>query len=139
LLLARLLAQPANLLVLDEPTNDLDIETLELLENMLLEYSGTLLLVSHDRAFLNNLVTSTLVMEGGGQVREYVGGYDDWQRQRQAELEESETRTQRKPLLPADAAVEATGWNQEAELQGTARPRSRTARISRTAGADRSA
>jgi ABC transport system ATP-binding/permease protein len=107
LLLARLLAQPANLLVLDEPTNDLDIETLELLENMLLEYSGTLLLVSHDRAFLNNLVTSTLVMEGGGQVREYVGGYDDWQRQRQAELEESETRTQRKPLLPADAAVEA--------------------------------
>jgi ABC transport system ATP-binding/permease protein len=107
LLMARLLAQPANLLVLDEPTNDLDIETLELLENMLLEYSGTLLLVSHDRAFLNNLVTSTLVMEGDGQVREYVGGYDDWQRQRQAELEEAEARVQRKTTLPAEAAVES--------------------------------
>lgn len=82
LLLARLFAQPANLLVMDEPTNDLDIETLELLEDMLLEFSGTLLLVSHDRAFLNNLVTSTLVMEGSGQVGEYVGGYDDWLRQR---------------------------------------------------------
>jgi ATP-binding cassette subfamily F protein uup len=84
LLLARLLAQPANLLVLDEPTNDLDIETLEMLEDLLLEYSGTLLLVSHDRAFLNNLVTSTLVLDETGQVNEYVGGYDDWQRQSQA-------------------------------------------------------
>lgn len=85
LLLARLFARPANLLVLDEPTNDLDIETLELLEDLLLEYSGTLLLVSHDRAFLNNLVTSTLVLDGSGQVSEYVGGYDDWQRQKAAE------------------------------------------------------
>jgi ABC transport system ATP-binding/permease protein len=102
LLLARLLAQPANLLVLDEPTNDLDIETLELLENLLLAYSGTLLLVSHDRAFLNNLVTSTLVMSGDGEVREYVGGYDDWQRQRQAELAEEEAKTQaKKPAVPA--------------------------------------
>lgn len=82
LLLARLFAQPANLLVMDEPTNDLDIETLELLEDMLLEFNGTLLLVSHDRAFLNNLVTGTLVMEGDGLVGEYVGGYDDWLRQR---------------------------------------------------------
>jgi ABC transport system ATP-binding/permease protein len=102
LLLARLLAQPANLLVLDEPTNDLDIETLELLENLLLDFSGTLLLVSHDRAFLNNLVTSTLVMDGDGTVREYVGGYDDWQRQRQAELAAEEVQMQRKkPAAPA--------------------------------------
>jgi ATP-binding cassette subfamily F protein uup len=85
LLLARLFARPANLLVLDEPTNDLDIETLELLEDLLLDYSGTLLLVSHDRAFLNNLVTSTLVLDGSGRVSEYVGGYDDWQRQKAEE------------------------------------------------------
>jgi ATP-binding cassette subfamily F protein uup len=85
LLLARLFAHPANLLVMDEPTNDLDIETLELLEDLLLEYSGTLLLVSHDRAFLNNLVTSTLILDQNGRVREYVGGYDDWQRQKQVE------------------------------------------------------
>jgi len=78
LMLARLFAKPANVLVLDEPTNDLDLETLELLEDLLVEYSGTLLLVSHDRAFLNNVVTSTLVFEGGGQVIEYAGGYDDW-------------------------------------------------------------
>ncbi len=84
LLLARLFARPANLLVLDEPTNDLDIETLEILEDLLLDYTGTLLLVSHDRAFLNNLVTSTLVLDGSGQVSETVGGYDDWQRQNQA-------------------------------------------------------
>ncbi len=85
LLLARLFARPANLLVLDEPTNDLDIETLELLEDMLLAYHGTLLLVSHDRAFLNNLVTSTIVLDGAGNAKEYVGGYDDWLRQRQDE------------------------------------------------------
>ena len=82
LLLARLFAQPANLLVMDEPTNDLDVETLELLEELLLEYQGTLLLVSHDRAFLDNAVTSTLVFEGDGRIGEYVGGYTDWLRQR---------------------------------------------------------
>ena len=82
LLLARLFAQPANLLVMDEPTNDLDIVTLELLEEQLMGYTGTLLLVSHDRAFINNVVTSTLVFEEGGEVGEYVGGYDDWLRQR---------------------------------------------------------
>ncbi|MBN1911544.1 MAG: ATP-binding cassette domain-containing protein [Pirellulales bacterium] len=82
LLLARLLARPSNLLVLDEPTNDLDIETLELLEELLMDYPGTLLLVSHDREFLNNVVTSTLVLEGDGQIREYAGGYDDWLTQR---------------------------------------------------------
>ena len=81
LLLAKLFARPSNILVLDEPTNDLDIETLELLEDLLLEYSGTVLVVSHDRAFLNNVVTSTLVFEGKGRVQEYAGGYDDWLRQ----------------------------------------------------------
>jgi ATP-binding cassette subfamily F protein uup len=84
LLLARLFAQPANLLVLDEPTNDLDIETLELLEELLIDYRGTILLVSHDRAFLDNVVTSTLVFEGAGKVQEYVGGYSDWARLRAA-------------------------------------------------------
>jgi ATP-binding cassette subfamily F protein uup len=82
LLLARLFTQPANLLVLDEPTNDLDADTLELLEELLTDYSGTVLVVSHDRAFLNNLVTSVLAFEGAGKVNEYVGGYDDWLRQR---------------------------------------------------------
>ncbi|HEX2082696.1 MAG TPA: ATP-binding cassette domain-containing protein, partial [Xanthomonadaceae bacterium] len=82
LLLARLFAQPSNLLVMDEPTNDLDVETLELLEELLSDYAGTLLLVSHDRDFLDNVVTSTLAMEGGGRVGEYVGGYSDWLRQR---------------------------------------------------------
>jgi ATP-binding cassette subfamily F protein uup len=84
LLLARLFAKPANLLVLDEPTNDLDIESLELLEATLQEYRGTLLLVSHDRAFLDNVVTQTLAAEGGGRWREYVGGYSDWLAQRPA-------------------------------------------------------
>jgi ATP-binding cassette subfamily F protein uup len=78
LLLARLFAKPSNLLVMDEPTNDLDAETLELLEEMVANYSGTLLLVSHDRAFIDNVVTSTLVFEGGGRINEYVGGYTDW-------------------------------------------------------------
>ena len=87
LLLARLFAKPSNVLVLDEPTNDLDVETLDLLEELLEEYAGTLLLVSHDREFLNNVVTSTLVLAGGGEVREYVGGYDDWLRQAAAEKE----------------------------------------------------
>ena len=82
LLLAKLFAQPSNLLVMDEPTNDLDVETLELLEELLADYPGTLLLVSHDRDFLDNVVTSTIVMEGGGRIGEYVGGYSDWLRQR---------------------------------------------------------
>ncbi|MFC4765276.1 ATP-binding cassette domain-containing protein [Dyella koreensis] len=84
LLLAKLFAQPSNLLVMDEPTNDLDVETLELLEELLTEYQGTLLLVSHDREFLDNVVSSTLVLEGNGQIGEYVGGYSDWLRQRPA-------------------------------------------------------
>jgi len=84
LLLAKLFAQPSNLLVMDEPTNDLDVETLELLEELLTDYQGTLLLVSHDRAFLDNVVSSTLVLEGNGQIGEYIGGYSDWLRQRPA-------------------------------------------------------
>lgn len=82
LLLARLFSKPSNVLVMDEPTNDLDIETMELLEELLLDYPGTLLLVSHDRAFLNNVVTSTIVLEGDGVINEYSGGYDDWLSQR---------------------------------------------------------
>jgi ABC transport system ATP-binding/permease protein len=85
LLLARLLTRPMNVLVLDEPTNDLDIETLELLESYLVDWPGTLLLVSHDRAFIDHVVTSTLVFEGNGKVQEYVGGYQDWLRQRAVE------------------------------------------------------
>lgn len=81
LLLARLFSKPANVLVLDEPTNDLDVETLELLESILVDFSGTVLLVSHDRAFLDNVVSSSLVFEGNGVVREYVGGFEDWLRQ----------------------------------------------------------
>lgn len=82
LLLAQLFSRPANVLVMDEPTNDLDIETLELLEELLLDYPGTLFLVSHDRAFLDNVVTSCLAFEGDGRVKEYIGGYSDWLRQR---------------------------------------------------------
>ena len=81
-LLAKLFTRPSNVLVMDEPTNDLDIDTLELLEEMLMEYEGTVLLVSHDREFLNNVVTSTIAFEGKGRLAEYVGGYDDWLRQR---------------------------------------------------------
>jgi ATP-binding cassette subfamily F protein uup len=83
-MLAKIFAQSSNVLVLDEPTNDLDVETLDLLEELLVEYQGTVLLVSHDRAFINNVVTETLVFEGNGQITEYVGGYDDWLQQRSA-------------------------------------------------------
>ena len=85
LLLAKLFTLPANVLVLDEPTNDLDAETLDLLEEMLVAFNGTVLLVSHDRDFLNTVVTSTIALEGGGRANEYVGGYDDWLRQRPRE------------------------------------------------------
>jgi len=84
LLLAKLFIKPANVLVLDEPTNDLDVDTLELLEELLLNYTGTVLIVSHDRAFINNLVTSCFVFEGEGKISEYVGSYDDWLRQKSA-------------------------------------------------------
>jgi len=82
LMLAKILSQPANLLVLDEPTNDLDVETLELLEEMLVDYSGTVILISHDRTFLNNIVSSTIVMEGKAIIKQYVGGYDNYMDQK---------------------------------------------------------
>ncbi len=104
LLLARLFAKPANLLALDEPTNDLDLETLELLEDLLLAYEGTLLLVTHDRELLNNVVDGTLAMEPGGKVGEYAGGYDDWVRQdpaRRQPAAEPRAAQPEKPGTPA--------------------------------------
>ncbi|MBT3321544.1 MAG: ATP-binding cassette domain-containing protein [Anaerolineae bacterium] len=101
LLLARLLARPTNLLVLDEPTNDLDIDTLEIMENMLLEYPGTLILVTHDRTFLDNLVTSTLILSGDGQVRNFIGGYDDWQKEKEAEKKKETKKKSKKASSPA--------------------------------------
>jgi ATP-binding cassette subfamily F protein uup len=118
LLLARLFSRPANVLVLDEPTNDLDIETLELLEALLQEYAGTLFLVSHDREFLDNVVTQTIASEGGGGWKEYAGGYSDWQRARS------------KPVPPAAAQKTAAleprrrapsgklGYKEQRELAG---------------------
>jgi ABC transport system ATP-binding/permease protein len=107
LLLARLLTRPVNVLVLDEPTNDLDLETLELLEEQLLEWAGTLLLVSHDRRFLENVVTSTIAYEGDGRWREYVGGYEDWLRQRTSATE-------------ARIAARATGGSASARVASAA-------------------
>jgi ATP-binding cassette subfamily F protein uup len=100
LLLARLFSRPANLLVLDEPTNDLDVETLELLEELLLNYQGTLLLVSHDRSFLDRTVTSTLVLDGSGRVGEFVGGYSDWLHQQSAQRV-----SKKRAKVPAQEAV----------------------------------
>jgi len=108
LFLARLFTNPSNFLVMDEPTNDLDIETLELLEELLVEYSGTLILVSHDRAFLNNVVTSTMVLEGNGIINEYPGGYDDWLNQRKT---------------AAPVRVQENKESKNAELQETYRER----------------
>jgi len=105
LLLARLFAQPANVLILDEPTNDLDIESLDLLEAALQDYAGTLLLVSHDRAFLDNVVTQTVAAEGDGLWREYAGGYSDWLRQRPAPVAEVKAATK----APSSARSRAGG------------------------------
>ena len=109
LLLARLFARPANLLVMDEPTNDLDIDTLELLEDLLLDYNGTLLLVSHDREFLNNLVTSTISLDGKGNTSEYVGGYDDWIRQSKALEKAAEELKANKAQAKPDKAISLEG------------------------------
>jgi len=121
--LARILSRPCNLLVLDEPTNDLDLETLDLLEDMLLEFQGTLLVVSHDRAFLDNVVTSTLVFEGNGRWREYVGGYSDWVRQKQSEAPEPPARPAKPKAIRATsrarrggAAGPSFGFNEKREL-----------------------
>ena len=121
LLLARLFARPSNLLVMDEPTNDLDVETLELLEEMVANYAGTLLLVSHDRAFLDNVVTSTLVFEGRGQINEYVGGYSDWLRQR---------RDVAAPAPPVSVSTAAQAESGAAATPEMARPRAKARRLS---------
>ncbi len=92
LLLAKLFAKPSNILIMDEPTNDLDIETLDLLEELLIDYKGTLLIVSHDREFLNHVAMSTIAFEGNGQIYEYIGGYDDWLNQRRTPITNSESR-----------------------------------------------
>ena len=114
LLLARLFTRSSNLLVMDEPTNDLDIETMELLEDYLMKYAGTVLLVSHDRAFVNNVVTSTLVFEGAGNVKEYVGGYDDWLRQRIVETKP--VKNLKDTPVPAIRQKVKFGFRQQKEL-----------------------
>ena len=101
LMLARLFTRPSNLLVLDEPTNDLDIETLDLLEDLLMNYTGTILLVSHDRTLINNIATSTLVFEGSSVVKEYVGGYDDWLRQRPQQARPNKASIKKHDAPPA--------------------------------------
>ncbi|MDP2758305.1 MAG: ATP-binding cassette domain-containing protein, partial [Desulfurivibrionaceae bacterium] len=120
LLLAKLFTQPFNVLVMDEPTNDLDVETLELLEELLLDFEGTLLLVSHDRAFLNNVVTSTLVFEGEGRVEEYAGGYDDWLVQRAqapASAAKPEKREKKETVPSNKAAAKKLSYKEERELE----------------------
>jgi ABC transport system ATP-binding/permease protein len=121
LLLAKLFTRPSNVLVLDEPTNDLDIETLELLESLLVEYQGTVLLVSHDRAFLNDVATSTLVIETGGRVKEYDGGYDDYLRQRPAEVptgrESTGAASKAKPLSSAREQPRKLSFKERKELE----------------------
>ncbi len=108
-LLAKLFSQPANLLVLDEPTNDLDIETLELLEEIILNFDGTILLVSHDRTFLDSVVTSTLVFESPGELKEYVGGYQDWLRQRSSQNVSVKKASQKSEPEQSKEGVQATG------------------------------
>ena len=118
LMLARLFTRPSNLLVLDEPTNDLDIETLDILEDLLINYTGTILIVSHDRTFINNIVTSTMVFEGGSVVKEYVGGYDDWLDQRPDETKQGMTSS-RKRIIPSVRAPKARiklGFSEQREL-----------------------
>lgn len=105
LLLAKLFIKPANVLVLDEPTNDLDVDTLELLEELLLNYTGTVLIVSHDRAFINNLVTSCFVFEGKGKISEYVGSYDDWIRQRPATKSKKTHKSEQVAITPHSTAT----------------------------------
>ncbi|MBU1979842.1 MAG: ATP-binding cassette domain-containing protein, partial [Gammaproteobacteria bacterium] len=120
LLLARLFTRPANVLVLDEPTNDLDIETLELLEELLLEYSGTLFLVSHDRTFLDNVVTSTIAFEGDGHLAEYAGGYEDWLRYRprpETEAEKKAAAAKPKPAQGKPAAKAKLSFKELRELE----------------------
>ena len=115
LLLARIFTHPANVLVLDEPTNDLDIETLELLEELLADYQGTLLLVSHDRYFLDRVITSSIVFEGNGQLSEYVGGYEDWQRQKSSDVGKS-TGTRTRNPRPKSKTKNKLSYREQQEL-----------------------
>src|SRR5208283_4446464 len=122
LFLARLFTKPSNFLVMDEPTNDLDIETQELLEELLMEYSGTLLLVSHDRSFLNNVVTSTMIMEPEGQISEFTGVYDCWVNQRQTrELGENNkprtTSLKEAPKFFKPVTLRKLSFKEERELE----------------------
>ena len=117
LLLARLFSKPSNVLVLDEPTNDLDAETLELLEELLLDYPGTIFVVSHDRAFLNNVVTSTLVLEGEGKVGEYVGGYDDWLQQSRGKTASKEPRVKGERQKPKSEGPRRLTFKEQRELE----------------------
>ena len=119
LLLAKLFIVPSNVLVLDEPTNDLDAETLELLEELLATNDGTLILVSHDRAFLDNVVTSTLVFEGGGKISEFVGGYSDWLDQsKQAESKQSQdSKPATTVLSKAPVAKKKLSYREGRELE----------------------
>ncbi len=116
LLLARLFTKPANLLVLDEPTNDLDMETLELLEELIFDFSGTVILVSHDRAFLNNVVTSTIAFEGNGFIKEYVGGYDDWLEQRKPKEEVGQKSSPKQDIQKQKEKKKRLGFNETREL-----------------------
>ncbi|HID82019.1 MAG TPA: ATP-binding cassette domain-containing protein [Chromatiales bacterium] len=116
LLLARLFAKPFNFLVMDEPTNDLDVETLELLEDLLINYTGTLLLVSHDREFIDNVVTSTLVFEGDGIVSEYVGGYSDWQRQKQPSQQVENPGKKKESVKTAASSTKKLSYKDQREL-----------------------
>ena len=118
LMLARLFTLPSNLLVLDEPTNDLDVETLDLLEDLLMSYAGTILLVSHDRTLINNIVTSTLVFEGESVVKEYVGGYDDWLRQRPQDAKPRKASFRKQDILLAQTPIARLklGFKQQKEL-----------------------
>lgn len=116
LLLAKLFVRPSNILVLDEPTNDLDVETLEILEDYLMNYTGTILLVSHDRAFINNVITSTLVFESSGIVKEYVGGYDDWLRQRLVEVKSNKASKDAAPIRAARQKAKF-GFRQKKQLE----------------------
>jgi ATP-binding cassette subfamily F protein uup len=122
LLLAKLFTQPANLLVMDEPTNDLDAETLDLLEDLLMNYHGTLLLVSHDRAFLNNVATSTIVFDDDGEVREYVGGYDDWVDQRQLDKQDDVTKP-KTVAKPVKSGGKKSSLTYQEQLDLTALPK----------------
>jgi len=123
LLLAKLFTKPFNFLIMDEPTNDLDIDTLELLEELLMEFDGTLLLVSHDRSFINNIVDYCFAFEGAGQVNEYVGGYDDWLRQRavpKASASQAKSVAE-KPQPKPRPTRKKLGFNEQKELKAIPR------------------